>query len=76
MAIAKKCDLCGKYYDSYNEKKDSNNTNGIMFINIDDQQKFYKNDLIDLSPECMESIKKHVERLKSGKIRFEAKAGD
>ena len=35
MALARKCDVCGRFYESYNEKKNSENPNGFMFLSID-----------------------------------------
>ena len=35
MATAKKCDRCGKLYNSYNIINDTKNINGIMTVNID-----------------------------------------
>lgn len=29
MSIAKKCDICGKLYESYNTKNDAKNANGV-----------------------------------------------
>ena len=34
MATARKCDRCGLYYDSYNDKNNAEKINGIMLINI------------------------------------------
>lgn len=33
--VAKKCDLCGSYYDDYNTKKCASKPNSFMFLNID-----------------------------------------
>ena len=35
MALAKKCDVCGKLYERYNEANNIKDVNGIMFLNID-----------------------------------------
>ena len=32
MANARKCDRCGLYYDSYNDKNNAEKINGIMLI--------------------------------------------
>ena len=66
MAIAKKCDICGKLYEIYNAKNDAKHTNGIMFLNIDRHNKYYAHDTIDCCPECHESIKQHIETLRNG----------
>lgn len=44
MANAKKCDRCGAFYESYDEKEDRKNTNSFMTLNI------------DLCPACNESL--------------------
>ena len=66
MAVAKKCDICGKFYELYNVKNDSKNTNGFMFLNINDERKYYAHDIIDCCPECMRSIRGHIDLLKNG----------
>lgn len=63
MAVAKKCDICGKLYEPYNSKKDGNNPNGIMFLNIDDSGSYWKNTALDCCPECMKFIKNHIKKL-------------
>ena len=64
MALAKKCDICGKLYESYNERKDKVRVNGFMFLNIDTEGKYYVNDALDCCPECIESVKEHIRKLK------------
>lgn len=66
MSTAKKCDICGTLYESYNIKHDKKNTNGIMFLNIDDQQKYFPNDMIDCCQKCMEAIRLNIDILKNG----------
>ena len=66
MSIAKSCDICGKLYPIYNTKKNENDTNGIMLLNIDEQMKYYPHKALDCCPECMDSIKKHIKALKEG----------
>lgn len=68
MAIAKKCDICGKLYEEYNTKRDKKNTNGFMFLNLLDNQNYYDHDPYDCCPECMTSIRNHVNALR-GKER-------
>lgn len=65
MSIAKKCDICGKLYESYNTKNDAKNTNGLRFLNIDKNMSYFEHDLIDCCPTCMDSLRKHIEYLKS-----------
>ncbi len=56
MSLAKKCDRCGKFYAIYNKKKDEKNANGFMFLNIDENQKYWSNSAKDLCQDCMESM--------------------
>lgn len=64
MASAKKCDICGKLYEVYNDRKDADKVNGLRFLNIDANSKYWSHDMIDCCPECMQSIKNHIESLK------------
>lgn len=75
MAVAKKCDICGKFYELYNVKNDSKNTNGFMFLNINDERKYFAHDAIDCCSECMRSIRNHIDLLKNGGCS-DKKAGD
>lgn len=52
MAAARKCDRCGKLYEPYNLKDDSKHINGIIFVNVDEQRKYYDHGIIDLCPDC------------------------
>ena len=58
MAIAKKCDICGKLYEEYNTKRDKKNTNGFMFLNLLDNQNYFEH-----GPECMTSIRNCINAL-------------
>ena len=54
MAKARKCDICGEYYDGYNLK---NGSNGITFIRIHDDGSYTRvSDLIDLCPKCRVNV--------------------
>ena len=59
--IAKKCDRCGVYYDTYNVKRNRGNVNGIMFLNIDERGDYFGHKAIDLCPECMKAVKNFVQ---------------
>ena len=41
MAIAKKCDICGKLYERYNERENQNKPNGFRLMSIDENKKYY-----------------------------------
>ena len=63
---AKKCDICGTFYSGYNMVDDPDKTNGIMFLNIGYGLFNYSpHKQIDCCPECITSIKKHIEHLKT-----------
>lgn len=66
MAAAKKCDICNKLYGVYNVRRCAEETNGVMFVNMDEHGKFYSHKPFDCCPECMKSIRDHVETLKKG----------
>lgn len=65
MAAAKKCDICGKLYEEYNYKQNKNEPNGFMFLNIDNQRKYYSGDVTDCCPHCMAAIKTNIDILKN-----------
>ena len=56
MAVAKQCDRCEKFYNSYNIKNDAKNINGIMTVNIDHYGEYYDHKPMDLCPECKDSF--------------------
>ena len=75
MALAKKCDVCGKLYEYYGcvEKlKIYNKQNSIIIANFDicHDRRCASNEL-DLCPECMESFVNWL--LKRGEINQEVK---
>lgn len=64
MAKAKKCDICGKFYEMYNVRKDSRKPNGFHMLNIDEDGRYFSGPVVDCCPECMTSIQNHIESLK------------
>ena len=64
MAAARQCDICGNMYSLYNAKNDENKTNGVMFVNIDKDDRYWSHKVKDCCPECMDSIKAHIDMLK------------
>lgn len=68
MAIAKKCDICDKLYESYNMHNSEQKCNGFMYLNIDRYSKYFTHKAKDCCPECMESIKNYIESLKVKEI--------
>lgn len=67
MASAKKCDICGELYEEYNIENDPNNTNGIMFLNLDYKQSYFNHKPYDCCPKCMAAIRLNIEVLKNMK---------
>lgn len=61
MSIAKKCDVCGKLYESYTMECCECSVNGIMLLDIDNNQKCYALKQIDCCRDCMTKIKKIIE---------------
>ena len=66
MANAKKCDICGRYYDAYNIQENEDEVNGLMFLNIDYASKYISHKPIDCCQDCMKSIKNHIDVLRNG----------
>ena len=64
MAVSMQCDICKKFYEPYNLRKSAENTNGLKFINMDPQRQYFSHGAIDCCPECMKSIKDHIESLR------------
>lgn len=61
MSIAKKCDICGKLYESYTMKCCKCYVNGIMLIDIENNQTYSAYKKIDCCRDCMTKIKKIIE---------------
>ena len=60
MAIAKKCDRCGLYYDPYNYEKNAEKINGIKLMNIhsDSDNRCFSHGPYDLCPACSNEFMK------------------
>ena len=56
MAIAKKCDRCGKFHEIYNKNDNSRNINSLVTANADEYNKRYRQKLINLCPNCKDSF--------------------
>lgn len=61
MAIAKKCDRCGKYHDIYNDKENPHKINSIIPANANYKNQCYSHKIINLCPDCMNELKKWLE---------------
>lgn len=66
MAKAKKCDICGKLYEPYSTVNDPKKPNGLMFVNLQNNDTYWKNPISDCCPECMTAIKLNIDILKNG----------
>lgn len=68
MALARKCDICGKYYEPYNIANSGPETrttqNGVVFVSVDNNEKYFSAKPMDCCPECLNSIKRHIDDLK------------
>ena len=60
MAVAKKCDRCGKFYEYYagrnTEFKKSGKSNGLVLLDYDTKGGYWVNKSYDLCPECMRKL--------------------
>ena len=53
---AKKCDRCGILYERYNEKNDGKKPNGFLFLNLDENGRYFSHKGYDLCPKCMDEL--------------------
>lgn len=58
MAIAKKCDRCGKFYETYG---DDFKANAVILTYLSKNEHF-RHDIntLDLCPECLDGINKYL----------------
>ena len=64
MAVARRCDICGKHHDIYNIKKDKEETNSLIFLNTDEDNKSWQHPRVDCCPECIRAIRDLMKRRK------------
>lgn len=64
MALAKKCDICGKLYETYNFRNNQLKPSGIMFVNVCVDDTYYSGNVTDCCPECMNTITDTINGLK------------
>lgn len=57
-SIDKKCDICGKLYEIYDKHSNKEKFNALILINVDENEKFWSHDHIDLCRECRDAVKK------------------
>lgn len=56
MAAARKCDICGRFYEPYNNVRDPAKPNGIRLLNIASDTTFWDHEKLDCCSECMSVI--------------------
>ena len=56
MALAKKCDRCGVYYDTYNVANNASKTSGFCFLNLNQEGKQFCHTYIDLCHACNDKL--------------------
>lgn len=66
MAAARQCDICRKTYPMYNTKRDAKKVNGFLFLNVDSKGEYWRHEVQDCCPTCMQSIQDHIKGLKIG----------
>lgn len=55
--LARKCDFCGGFYESYEGDGDNaEQANAIVFVDRDNKNKHWTREIYDLCPKCMERI--------------------
>lgn len=61
MALAKKCDRCGKFYDSYPIGDVPGVYNSVRrYRKIGEAKQTFESEIKDLCPECMEAFDKFM----------------
>lgn len=65
MALARKCDICGKFHDFYNVKKNYENPNGFFLVNTNEDDDYFPAPRTDCCPDCMKSLMEHIEYLRN-----------
>ena len=61
---AKKCDRCGRFYESYDGSREFKNTkrsNAVILIYRDLNNKYWSRESFDLCQNCMRKLEKFIE---------------
>lgn len=66
MALARKCDICGKLYEPYERcYGNSEGMNGLALVKLNERQGFDRiTEVVDACPECLWSVLDHIHTLK------------
>lgn len=66
MSLAKKCDICGKYYEDYSIVFKNEKINAFVFVETDEECRYNcSKDATDCCPECLSSITHHIRMLET-----------
>lgn len=66
MSLAKKCDICGKYYEDYSIVFKNEKINAFVFVETDEKCRYNcSKDTTDCCPECLSSITHHIRMLET-----------
>ena len=63
MAIAKKCDRCGKLHEHYDggmEFKNSEKANGVILIDRDLDNKYWTRKFYNFCPDCIRKLETSI----------------
>lgn len=69
MALAKKCDICGKFYERYTTT--DKEPNGILIIHSNDTNSDYWSagrGKMDCCPECLKAVHDCIDKLKHPEV--------
>lgn len=70
MAIANKCDICGRLYEFYETRVPKvGEVNSFRYMYTTPNREMIGREYIDCCPKCMKSIIEHIESLKKGEPR-------
>lgn len=61
---SKKCDRCGKFYESYDGSREFKNTrkaNAVILIDRDLDNRYWSRESFDLCQNCMRKLEKFIE---------------
>lgn len=70
MAIAKKCDRCGKFHEYYAgnmEFKNSEKANGVKLFDMDLDNTYWSRKSYDLCPDCMRKLEAFIKNEEDNK---------
>ena len=66
MSLAKKCNVCGKYYENYSMEFENDEINAFVFVETDEVCRYdCIKDAVDCCPQCMSSIVRYIRTLRS-----------